>query len=47
MTIAQRHLSGEAKVNLLTNLNKLSQNSGFKISDEFFYINVNNKNINN
>ena len=36
-------LKGDAKVNLLDNLNKLSQNSGFKISDEFFYINVNNK----
>ncbi len=35
-------LTGVAKANLLTNLNKLSQNSGFKISDEFFYINVNN-----
>lgn len=37
-------LQGAAKVNLLTNLNKLSQNSGFKISDEFFYVNVNNNN---
>ena len=40
-------LKGDAKINLLTNLNKLSQNSGFKISDEFFYINVNNNNNNN
>lgn len=37
-------LKGGAKINLLSNLNKLSQNSGFKISDEFFYINVNNNN---
>ena len=37
-------LKGEAKVNLLSSLNKLSQNSGFKISDEFFYIKVNNNN---
>lgn len=40
-------LKGDAKINLLSNLNKLSQNSGFKISDEFFYINVNNNNNNN
>ncbi|MGH4123122.1 MAG: CapA family protein [Clostridium sp.] len=37
-------LKGDAKLNLLSYLNKLSQNSGFKISDEFFYINVNNNN---
>ena len=37
-------LVGEAKTNLLSDLNKLSENSGFKISDEFFYINVNNTN---
>ncbi|MBU3143426.1 CapA family protein [Clostridium sp. CF012] len=37
-------LKGEAKVNLLSSLNKLSRNSGFKISDEFFYIKVNNNN---
>ncbi|MCB2313914.1 CapA family protein [Clostridium tagluense] len=37
-------LSGDAKLNLLSNLNKLSPNSGFKISDEFSYINVNNNN---
>jgi len=37
-------LQGEAKLNLLSNLNKLSQNSGFKISDEFYYIDVNNNN---
>lgn len=35
-------LKGEAKFNLLSNLNKLSENSGFKISDEFYYIDVNN-----
>lgn len=35
-------LKGEDKTNLLGSLNKLSPNSGFKISDEFFYINVNN-----
>lgn len=40
-------LTGEAKTNLLTSLNKLSENSGFKISDEFFYIDVNNINNNN
>jgi len=39
-------LAGEAKTNLLTSLNKLSENSGFKISDEFFYIDVNNNNNN-
>lgn len=37
-------LKGEAKLNLLNNLNKLSENSGFKISDEFYYIDVNNNN---
>ena len=35
-------LKDDAKVNLLSKLNKLSPNSGFKISDEFFYINTNN-----
>jgi len=35
-------LKGEAKISLLNSLNKLSQHSGFKISDEFFYININN-----
>ena len=40
-------LNVEAKTNLLTSLNKLSENSGFKISDEFFYIDVNNNNNNN
>jgi hypothetical protein len=35
-------LKGEAKKNLLNSLNKLSEHSGFKISDEFFYIDVNN-----
>ena len=34
-------MQGEAKTNLLSRLNKLSPNSGFKISDEFFYINTN------
>ncbi|MGK0465903.1 CapA family protein [Clostridium sp.] len=37
-------LKGDAKLNLLNNLNKLSENSGFKINDEFFYIDVNNNN---
>lgn len=37
-------LMGEAKIKLLDSLNKLSQHSGFKISDKFFYINVNNNN---
>jgi hypothetical protein len=37
-------LKGSAKVDFLTNINKLSQNSGFKISDEFFYIDVNTNN---
>jgi hypothetical protein len=37
-------LQGSAKLNLLTYLNKLSENSGFKISDEFFYIDVNTNN---
>ncbi|MGH4052422.1 MAG: CapA family protein [Clostridium sp.] len=35
-------LAGDAKANLLNNLNNLSKDSGFKISDKFFYINVNN-----
>jgi hypothetical protein len=35
-------LKGDAKVNLLTKLNKLSADAGFKISDDFFYININN-----
>ena len=35
-------LKGDDKLNTLSSLNTLSQNSGFKISDEFFYINVNN-----
>lgn len=39
-------LKGEAKQTLLSNLNTLSQKSGFKISDKFFYINVNNNNNN-
>ncbi len=37
-------LKGSAKLNLLTYLNKLSENSGFKISDEFYYIDVNTNN---
>ena len=39
-------LHGVAKINLLSSLNELSQKSGFKISDEFFYINVNDNNSN-
>ena len=39
-------LKGEAKQTLLSNLNTLSQKSGFKISDKFFYINVNTTTIN-
>lgn len=35
-------LKGDAKLTLLSNLNNLSKDSGFKISDKFFYINVNN-----
>ena len=35
-------LKGDAKTNLLRKLNDLSPNSGFKISDEFFYIDINN-----
>ncbi|MGV8983577.1 CapA family protein [Clostridium sp.] len=35
-------LNGDAKLNMLSSLNTLSQSSGFKISDKFFYINVNN-----
>jgi len=35
-------LSGAAKLNLLNKLNTLSKDSGFKISDKFSYINVNN-----
>ncbi|MGH4139538.1 CapA family protein [Clostridium sp.] len=35
-------LKGDAKITTLSTLNRLSQNSGFKISDKFFYINVNN-----
>ena len=34
-------LKGDAKLSLLTKLNKLSANAGFKISDDFFYININ------
>jgi hypothetical protein len=34
-------LKGNSKINLLSKLNDLSSNSGFKISDKFFYINVN------
>ncbi|MGH4118433.1 CapA family protein [Clostridium sp.] len=37
-------LQGPAKLSLLTYLNKLSENSEFKISDEFYYINVNTNN---
>lgn len=37
-------LKGSAKLNLLTYLNKLSENSGFKISEEFYYIDVNTNN---
>ena len=37
-------LTGDSKINLLSNLNKLSANSGFKISDKFYYINTNNIN---
>ena len=40
-------LNGDAELNLLSSLNNLSKDSGFKISDEFFYINVNNNNNNN
>ncbi|MBU3180332.1 CapA family protein [Clostridium psychrophilum] len=32
---------GNAKINLLSKLNKLSGSSGFKLSDKFFYINTN------
>jgi len=35
-------LTSDAKANLLNNLNNLSKDSGFKISDKFFYIDVNN-----
>jgi len=35
-------LKGDAKLNLLTKLNKISADAGFKISDDFFYININN-----
>jgi hypothetical protein len=35
-------LKGDAKLNLLTKLNKISEHAGFKISDDFFYINTNN-----
>ncbi|MCB2289488.1 CapA family protein [Clostridium sp. CS001] len=35
-------LKGDAKINLLTKLNNLSEHAGFKISDDFFYININN-----
>jgi poly-gamma-glutamate capsule biosynthesis protein CapA/YwtB (metallophosphatase superfamily) len=35
-------LKGDAKINLLTKLNKISEPAGFKISDDFFYININN-----
>ena len=35
-------LVGNAKVNLLSKLNGLSNDSGFKISDKFFYINTKN-----
>ncbi|MFT5874089.1 MAG: hypothetical protein ACI8WT_003049 [Clostridium sp.] len=34
-------LNDDSKINALININKLSKDSGFKISDEFFYINVN------
>ncbi len=37
-------LQGDAKLNLLNFLNELSQDSGFKISDEFHYIDVNTNN---
>ena len=37
-------LNGDAKINLLNSLNKLSDDSGFKISDEFSYIKVDNNN---
>ena len=36
-------LNRDSSLNLLSLLNKRSEHSGFKISDEFFYINVNNK----
>jgi len=36
-------LEGDTKLDALSKLNTLSQKSGFKISDKFFYINVNNK----
>jgi poly-gamma-glutamate capsule biosynthesis protein CapA/YwtB (metallophosphatase superfamily) len=35
-------IKGDAKLNLLTKLNKISADAGFKISDDFFYININN-----
>jgi len=35
-------LKGDAKINLLTKLNKISEHAGFEISDDFFYIDVNN-----
>ena len=33
-------LKGNSKMNLLSKLNEISSDSGFKISDKFFYINV-------
>lgn len=39
-------INGDAKLNLLSRLSNLSKDSRFKISDEFFYINVNNNNNN-
>ncbi|WP_259472610.1 CapA family protein [Clostridium estertheticum] len=39
-------LTSNAKVNLLSNLNRLSDNAGFEISDKFFYINTKKASIN-
>ena len=39
-------LVGSAKVRLLSKLNRLSDNAGFKISDKFFYINTKKASIN-
>jgi len=38
-------LMGNAKISLLSKLNRLSDDSSFKISDKFFYINTNKSNI--
>ncbi|MBU3155716.1 CapA family protein [Clostridium estertheticum] len=39
-------LASNDKVNLLSNLNRLSDNAGFEISDKFFYINTKKASIN-